>query len=201
MATPTKSILDFLFFPTRHRHYLGSRPIFVENSVDPRDTPFLSSNTQGRLLQVKASSNGVARMGLFSCSLEEEGGYLAVFLKQLRDLSLAQEWGNVCGSLTEAMGRLQSNGCDPRTLVLSYNMLSVVGVDLTSEEVNSLMFLKGYVSQFDSVRVVVAPLPDKMALLASAPSFVGSSVRVGDYIGLMVYAANRTLAVISDAST
>jgi len=47
---------------------------------------------------------------------------------------------------------------------------------------------------------MLAPLPDGAALVAAIPSAAGHYTRVGEHLGVMVQAADRTVVVVQDVA-
>ena len=199
---PTKSLLELLLLPERQRRQPGSIPVMVERPVDEGREPLVSSNMRAQLVLVRRSpTRGVARLALFPCDLDQEPAYVASLCEQIWQLSEHNSWANRCTEISEAVTILHRNRLEPRTLLVSYEKLhEAYGQEVSPEEANKLMIAQGYIAEVDSIRIAVAPLPPRVALLATSPTLVGAFIRVDDHVGVMLQEADRTVVVVRDDS-
>lgn len=195
----TKSLLDFLLVPARHRFRAGSMPLMVELPIAPDTDPLVVTNTKGHLVVGARSSQGIARAALFECSLEDEPSWIVFLHREMSRLIQVQGWGNRVKTIADGTRFLNSYGLEARKLIVSYDLLRDLSDEpLSPEDVNRLMVSRGSVCEVEGIQVAVAPLPSKSALLSIHPNLSGTFVRTGDRIGVLIQNADRTLVVIED---
>jgi len=175
-------------------------PVMLQDLVDERDEPLLVSNMRGDFLMGKRSKDGLARFAFFPCALEQEGEVLRQLCRTLTRISVASEWSNRCRSVQEATTFMVGQGLEPRMLVAPFSLLEkACGVDVGEDEAENLMLAQGHIAEVDGVRLVTTTsLPDGTAILAAAPSIVGTYFRVDDQLGIMVRQASRSIALVGD---
>ena len=91
-------------------------------------------------------------------------------------------------------------GLEPRTLVAPLSLIKeACGVEVGEDEAENLMLAQGHIAEVDGVRLVTTTsLPNGTAILAAAPSMVGTYLRVDDQLGIMVRQASRSIALVGD---
>jgi hypothetical protein len=96
------------------------------------------------------------------------------------------------------MTRLRTNNYEPRTIVLPESWLpEICGPDFDIATAKTLMGTQGYVSKVDEMQVLVAALPSDKAFVASAPALVGVYTRIADYLGLLLFRADRAIVAVT----
>lgn len=174
-----------------------SRPVLCEQEVGPDDGPFLATNLRGTFLPTSRSLDGVARFAFTECPVGEEDRLLSELYDVLWKASVQQDWSNRCISLGQARERMVSLGLEPRTFIVSLSFLK----DLSTEDADKLMQFQGYVTEVEGIRILASTLPPGRAILVATPIQAGLYVRSGDYVGLLVYHANRSLILVNSPST
>jgi len=188
------TILDRLFEVERiHKRAAPqggfSVPVMQERAATPAIEPVLVTNTRGAWVQTRTFAPGNVRCGIFSCLIDEETAVFQSLLRTIQD----RGWDNRCTSVPEALEKMRAAGIKPRSIVIPEEDLPQTGVDLKTAEY--LMRFQGYVSVVDGVQTLVGPVPAKQRLVVAADA--GVYLRSDDYIGVMVFKANRSFSVVS----
>jgi hypothetical protein len=170
-----------------------SRPVLCERAVDPTEGPFLATNMRGSFLTTSRSKDGAARFAFTECPVASEGKLISELYAVLWRTSVQQDWSNRCISMSQAKARMEALGVQPKVFIVGPSFL---GDELTEEDAEKLMLLKGCIAEVEGLKVLAADLPPGQALLAT--SKVGSYVRSGDYLGVLVCQANRSLVLVGD---
>lgn len=158
--------------------------------------PALSSNAQGRLVQVGYSEKAPLRLGFFRCALEEEDTWLAKSTCGMIQAKLP----NVFSDFRSAVGHMAQRGFTPEHWVLSLELLNeLVGLDLSKKEATDLMALQGYVAQVEQVgglKVLVADLDPGHQILVATPTLSGLMIRSDNYLAVSLWRATSAWAYV-----
>lgn len=171
-----------------------SIPALQERPSSPEEAPFLSTNMKRAFLPTRLSSASTVRFGFSSVSLGEDDQLLLPLHQAISALSKEGR----CTSLGEAMTRLRTNNYEPRTVVIPESWLpEICGPDFDVSTAKTLMGRQGYVSKVDEMQVLVADLPSDKAFVATAPALVGIYTRIADYLGLLLFRADRAIVAVT----
>lgn len=178
----------------------STRPILNEVLVPEDAAPMLVTNAARCFVPTTRSSiRGVARYAFSDVPLEEEPLILVELYMSLLETSLTHGWSNRCNSVSEAVDRFRSMSIEPAFLIVPETVLpDICGSTFDSATTSGLMMKQGYVAIVDKMKVVPADLPPGSALVLAAPAFLGLYTRVGDYLGLMIQRADRSVMVVGD---
>lgn len=173
-----------------------SIPALGERAADPTDGPFFVTNMRGMFLQTRPSREGIVRYG-FSPVLVGQDDALLVELHRV--LSSRPTWPSRCTSVQEAIQRLQQNGMEPHTIIASPNLLTEItpGLDVSLDEAWAAMRARSEVAVVSGVTVLLADLPGRAGFVAAMPALVGSYVRTGEHLGVVVQRADQALMVVA----
>lgn len=182
------------------RSGVSTRPLFNEVVVSEDVEPLLVTNADRRFVPTRRSSTrGVARFGFSEVSLDEEPAILAEMYMSLLDISLSHGWSNRCNSVSEAVDRLRGSSIEPAFLIVPESVLpDICGPQYDAAQTAGRMMRQGYVAVVDKMKVLPADLSPGSALVLAAPSFFGLYTRVGDYLGVMIQRADRSVMVVGD---
>lgn len=171
-------------------------PGIHERVVSVGTDPIVVTNARGTFVQTKRrASDGVARTGFSDVPLEREGDLLAELYRVLWKWGAEQNWPNRCSTIAQARERL----VDARMLTISETLLeTVVGDALTTDDVSKLMAAQGYVVEVDGLRVLAGGLPDGAAMLSVAPVLLGFYTRTGEWLGIQIHRADRSILLVGD---
>lgn len=171
-----------------------SIPALQERPSSKDEGPFLATNMKRGFLPTRLSSASTVRFGFSTVPLGEDD-LLLVSLHQA--ISALSPEGR-CTSIPDAMSRLRTNNYEPRTIVLPEAWLpEICGPDFDVTTAKKLMGTQGYVSQVDEMQILVADLPSDKAFVASAPALVGIYTRIADYLGLLLFRADRAIVAVT----
>lgn len=169
-------------------------PALQERPTDAEEAPFLATNMRSQFIPTRLGSTGLVRYG-FSESPHEEDD---LFVQRIHDaISSQPDWTNRCSSLADAMAYLRAGGLEPRSIVVSEKCLPEISPDLVIEDAQKMMGHQGYVTKIEDVQVLIADIPVEKALVAAAPSLVGVYTRVGDYLGVLLLRADRSIVAVT----
>lgn len=174
-----------------------AQPVLCEQPVRPEEAPFLATNLRGSFLLTPRSRDGVARFAFTECPLGTEGVLVSNLYDALWKISVQQGWSNRCNTLSQAKARMEALGVQPRACIVGLPFLEEAG-ELTEEDADKLMMFKGYVAEVEGVRALVSGLSAGRAILMASPSQVGDYVRVGDYLGVLICQADRSVVLVGD---
>jgi hypothetical protein len=94
---------------------------------------------------------------------------------------------------------MESQGITPRSFIVGPSFLEeAAGKSLSEEDLNKLMRLQGHITEVEGVKVLASCLPPGKAILTTVPSQVGQYIRTGDYLGLLICRANRSLVLVGN---
>jgi hypothetical protein len=139
----------------------GEPVLFMGELPAPHEGPFWVSNARGSIVSTRPTSSGYVRYGY---SPVDSDNRMLLSLLGLPDLPRA-------GALTEAMGRLSSNGEKPLVVVANAKPDRALPAGL---------------------HVFIVPTVPHHVLLAS-PAQVGYGHRSGDYFGMVLFNPQKTL--------
>lgn len=164
-----------------------------EVQVTADSGPYLATNMRNTFLPVRRGSEGHARYGFSSCTIEEEGDLLKEFYRVLETLSVREGWDNRCTSVEVAIQKMAA----PKTVVVPGAFLGeVCGKEVDLELAQQRMSLQGYVAMVNGMQVLLADLPDGAALVTAAPAVAGTYTRVGDHVGILAQRVNSAFMVV-----
>jgi hypothetical protein len=206
------SILGRVFVSERHnmrmperleasmRSGVSARPILNEVEVQDDVEPLLVTNADCRFVPTRVSrARGTARYAFSEVPLDDEPKMLAEMYMALLDASLSQGWSNRCNSVSEAVDRLRSSSIEPAFLIVPETVLpDICGPQYDPAQTAGRMMKQGYVAVVDKMKVLPADLSPGSALVLASPSFFGLYTRVGDYLGVMIQRADRSVMVVGD---
>ena len=139
----------------------------------------------------------VARYGMTECFPEQEGTLLSALWGVLWLTSVEKGWSNRCKNIAEAVGCMRAQGIEPRSLVVSFELLEAAsGQALTKEEAETLMTAQGYITATDGVQVLMADFLVGQALVVASPSLAGFYTRADDRLGVMLTRANKAFFLV-----
>lgn len=190
--------LERLLAPERLHQRAGkvghSIPALQERPSTPENAPFVVTNMRGGFLSTRLSSTGVVRFGFSSVPLGQDDQLLLPLHQAISALSREQR----CISIEQATQRLLLNGLTPRTIVLPVSWLpEICGADFDVTQAQQLMGTQGYVIKIDEVQVLVADLPPDKAFVATLPALVGVYTRIADYLGVLIFQADKTIVAVT----
>jgi len=190
--------LERLLAPERIQQRAGrvghSVPALQERPGSQEEAPFLASNMKREFLPTRISSTGVVRFGFSRVPLGDDD----LLLLPLHQAILSQTQADRCTSLGEAMTRLRTHNLEPRTIVIPESWLpEICGPTFDITTAKTLMGSQGYVTKLDDMQVLVAPLPDDKAFVATTPALVGIYTRIADYLGLLLFRADRAIVAVT----
>jgi len=195
---PRFSILEQILSVERYRQRVSEKrggyamPVLGKRAMSPAEGPFLVTNARGRFAATRVSRDGFVNFGFSPSPPDESQDELLLRLYEAaRHFSALEGWSTRCSRVSEAIDRLRGSGLSPRSLIIPMaTVKEVCGVELQASE-------SGFVTKIEGdVRVYVAPLPEDAALVLPAPETLGLFSRVGDYVGIVMKHANRTLMVV-----
>ncbi len=197
--------LERMLATQRFRQRMGrvdfSTPSYLELRVNPESGPFISTNMRGKFIPTRCSKDAVVIQGFSPCTVEEEPALLLELHQTVTRASSAQKWRNRCSTLTQALDRMRSFGLKPWSVVIPESLLrEVCGPERDLEGARKSMQLRGHVAVVDGIQVLLSSLPDRTAIVAAEPSRVGFYTRVGNYLGILLQEANRSLVVVGDGN-
>lgn len=173
-----------------------SVPAMNERLAQTSDGPFLVTNMRGAFLLTRPSGQGVLRFGFSHCPLDNESHLLVALHRTLVTLSESESWSNRCKTVRDAVYRMRSHGLEPRSIVISPALLGDMLPEMNLEQAWERMGSKGEVAEVEGVHIMMADMLEGTALVATIPTFVGTYVRTGDYVGVMVHNADRSLVTV-----
>jgi len=174
-----------------------ARPVLCEQTMKEDDGPFLATNLRGSFLPSRRSLDGVVRFAFTECPVGSEGKLLTELYDVLWRTSVQQGWGNRCIDLGQARPLMETLGVTPGAFIVGPSILaSATGKDLSEEDIDKLMRYQGFVAEVDGVKILASDLPEGKAILATVPSQTGLYVRSGDYLGVLICRANRSLVLV-----
>jgi hypothetical protein len=184
------SILSYLFATERIRSRGStgagfSIPAMSEREVPDGLDPILVTNAHGRFVFTKKNREGMARFGIFPCSLEEEPVLLSALACYIQGVSIERAWSNHFESVGAAVEFMRGSRFKPKSLVLPRGVVS----RFTDSEGVALGSIEG-------IKLLSTDIPNKFAILTTDAPSLGVYIRVGDYVGLQLYNVDKTLAVI-----
>lgn len=188
------SALNNILFSERQRRpacsnqYGGWRaPLVAEWPVEPGTMPIYATGLRGGLVPAKVSaSTGIHRLGFFECLPDQEDSWVAYLFK-----FLAMGDTPSYPHPQQALRGQAARGFPVRSWVLNDAEWSrVSGSKVNPEESRHLMAVNGCVSEFEGVKIQVAPLPDGCHLLAAAPPLAGLLIRSDTHLAVAVWRAN-----------
>ncbi len=171
-----------------------SVPALEERSASQEDGPFFVTNMRGQFLPTRVSSAGMVRFGFSQIPPEDDDKLLVPLHRTIS----SQEPAKRCTTIKEAAERLRTSGFDVRSVVLPESWLpEICGPDFDTSNAKTLMEKQGYVTKVEEAQVLVADLPSDLAFVAAAPALVGVYTRIADYLGLLVFRANRAIVAVT----
>ena len=179
------------------RHGGFSVPALHERSVEATNAPFLASNMRGTFVRTRPSKQGFVRFGFSSVPVGDDDLLLAELFRSLLQCSTQEEWGNRCTDVKDAVARIQSYGMAPYAVTLSFDTLETVLPDVSLEDARTAMAQGSQVAEIEGVRVLVADLPSKTALVTALPVLTGVYIRTGDYVGVMAQKVDQTIILVT----
>lgn len=194
--------LERMLRTERHRQRAAPRggfstPGLCAVDVEQDAMPLLATNMRGRFLPTRASTEGQARFGFSEVPVGREGPLLNELHRTLCELSAANQWGNRCSAVAVAVGRLQSHGIEPKSLVISEaQVASILGAKTDLEVARRAMATQGYVAMVGTMQLLLSDLPDGSAFVAGSPAALGIYMRVGDHLGMLLQRVNRAIMVV-----
>jgi len=172
-----------------------AQPVLCEQPVRPEEAPFLATNLRGSFLPTFRSGDGVIRFAFTECPLGAEDSLVSELYGVLWKNSVQQGWSNRCNTLSQAKARMEALGMQPKACIVGPSFLEEAG-ELTKEDADKLMMFKGYVAEVEGVKALASGLSAGKAILMASPSQVGDYVRVGDYLGILICQADRSLVLV-----
>jgi len=146
----------------------------IEVGAVEGDEPVVSTNLSGKLFVVKRSPDrGVVRMATFVCPSETEDSYISALYDQLWALSSSQGWRNRCTLVSDAVGLMEARGIKPVQAVVPSGYDGDHGIVLHSSS-----------------------LGPGCAMVFAAPEKVGTRIRSGDAMGLMLRRVSETVVLV-----
>ncbi len=194
--------LERMLRTERHRQRAAPRggfstPGLCSVNVGEDAMPLLATNMRGRFLPTRPSAEGLARFGFSEVPIGQEGPLLSELHRTLTELSRTNGWGNRCSDVAEALTRLQAQGTEPKSLVISEAQLAgILGKDSDLEVARRAMATQGYVTMVGGMQLLLSDLPDGSALVAGSPASLGVYMRVGDHLGMLLQRVNRSIMVV-----
>lgn len=189
--------LERIFVTERHRQRAAptgpALPAMQEVQVAADSGPYLATNMRNTFLAVRRGSEGVARYGFSSCTVEGEDDLLSEFYQVLESISVQQDWDNRCTSVEAAIQKMAA----PKTVVVPGSFLGeVCGEDVDLGLAQQRMSLQGYVAMVNGMQVLLADLPEGTALVVAAPATAGTYTRVGDHVGILAQRVDSAFMVV-----
>jgi hypothetical protein len=166
-----------------------ARPILCEHTVKPEDAPFLVTNMRGAFLSVRPSKDQVIRFAFTECPFEGEGALLRQLYDTLWETSVRNGWSNRCTTLSQAKVLMESWEMQPQRLVTTLDGLSQEGV-------SEMMRCRDCLTEVDGLKVLPSDLLLGQSMLTASPVQVGLYVRTGEYLGILVRQANRSIVLV-----
>lgn len=200
------TILDRLLSPNRRRRKMISygqlaAPIATRDAAAPEDAPWVVSLSTGTFTMTRPDREGYIGQAFFECPSENEDTVTRNLYRTLWNLSVKHGWDNRCGSIDQAIKKMEAGSLKPESLAVPFSLLSeVCGQDLTEEEADRITLAKGCVTEVAGVRVysVRKALPDNAAMLVTAPALAGTYTRIHDHVALTVMKADRSFVLVGD---
>lgn len=174
-----------------------SVPALHEVSLTGDVNPLLASNMKGSFLPTKVSAKGLARYGFSHIPVGADDVLLRELHRTLYALSIQENWTNRCKSIREAQERLQSFSLEVKTLIVGPSRLAEIAPGLSLQDAWAEMRRNSAVAIVEDITVLLADLPEGAALVATAPSLVGSYTRVGSYLGVLLRSVHRNIVVVT----
>ncbi len=194
---PSFPILEQVLVVDRQRQRVSERrggasvPALGRQRTSPEHNPFLVTNARGQFVLTRPASDGYVNYGFSLSPNEDMDELLQALYRAILQQSSSTGWQTRCTSVAEGITRLRQSGSEPRSVVLPKSLLR----EVCGEEVPSVE--SGYVTTLEqSIRVFVAGLPDGAGIVMAAPPILGMCTRIGDYVGIVLPRANRTMMVI-----
>lgn len=136
------------------------------------------TTTRGEWVPTRKSREGILRYGFCECPVGAEDLLLAKLCRTLDGVAAR------VSSVKEAAAHLERGGLQATSLVLPEALVErVCGENAVQGKVEGL-------------NILVAAIPDGLALVTAHPAFVGSATRIGDHFGVMILNADRTLVLV-----
>lgn len=167
-----------------------SVPALGERAVAPSAGPFLVTNMRGEFRATTPSREGVIRYGFSPVPVGADDALLGALYRAVE---------HRFASVREAMHQIEVCGMEPQSIVVSPLLLAeILGhAPIPMDDVREAARKQGEVATFHGVTVFLADLPGRAGLVAAAPGLVGSYVRTGDYLGVVIERADQSIAVVS----
>lgn len=186
------SVLSHLLLTERHRPRAArgggfSVPAMMEREAPGEVDPVVVSNTRGDFVQTRKTSEGLYRFAFFPCPIEEEGKTLAHLFQTLWAMSTTSKWSNRYQDVREALKAMKASPIEPKTVVLPKGLAETFAGQALPD---------GRVLVVEGLHVLVAPLPERSAIVAAQPTRLGVYTRVGDRVGLQLYNVPQTLMLV-----
>jgi hypothetical protein len=177
-----------------------TRPILNEVDVPEDVHPLLVTNADRRFVTTtRSASRGCARYAFSEVPLEEEGVFVVEMYMSLLEISLSRGWTNRCNSVADAVNRLRNSLIEPAFLIVPETVLpEICGPDYDPAQTAVLMMRQGHVAVVDNMQVLPSDLPPGSAMVLAEPNTFGMYTRVGDYLGVMIQRADRSVMVVGD---
>ena len=194
--------LERMLVPERFRQRAAPRggfstPTLCFMAVEEDSLPILATNARGKFLPTRINSEGCAPLGFSFCPIRQEGPILNDLYRTLERLSIENGWGIRCTSIPEAMDRLQALDIEPKSLVVSESqMAALLGTTVDLETARRAMGFQGYVSVVAGMQLLLSDLDTNQALVVGPPAMTGVYMRSGDYLGVQLHRANRSLVLV-----
>lgn len=174
-----------------------ARPVLCEQAVGVDEGPFLASNLRGSFLPTRRSSDGNARFAFAECPIGAEDRLVVELFDVLWRTSVQHDWPNRCRSLDEAKVRMEALGMVPRAYIAAPSLLDAASdKELSGDDADKLMMFQGHVAEVDGIKILASGLPDGRGILTSIPSKTGRYVRSGDFLGVLVCRADRSMVLV-----
>lgn len=163
-----------------------SVPALGERAVASSAGPFLVTNMRGEFRATTPSREGVIRYGFSLVLVGDDDALLGALYRAIE---------HRVTSVREAMYRIEACGMEPQSIVVSPQLLAeIIGhASVPMDDARK----QGEVATFHGVTVFLADLPGRAGLVAAAPGLVGSYVRTGDYLGVVIERADQSIAVVA----
>jgi hypothetical protein len=194
--------LERMLVPERFRQRAAPRggfstPTLCFMAVEEDSLPILATNARGKFLPTRRNSEGCAPLGFSFCPIGQEGPILNDLYRTLERLSIENGWGIRCTSIPEAMDHLQALGIEPKSLVVSESqMAALLGTTVDLETARRAMGFQGYVSVVAGMQLLLSDLGPNQAFVVGPPAMTGVYMRAGDYLGVQLHRANRSLVLV-----
>lgn len=185
------SVLSYLLLTERHRPRAASgsgfaTPVMMERESPEGSDPCLVSTTRGGFVVTRRTLEGAYRFAFFHCPIEREGEVVTNLYRAVWDHSTTLGWGNRFRTPREALAAMRDTPA--KTVILPRSLAESFAPGQEIPE--------GKVTIVNGLHVLVAPLPEQSAIVASAPATLGVYTRVGDHLGLQLTAVRQRLMVV-----